>query len=120
MSWLSIALIVFIALYLRERHQNKQLSRQNEDLRRRLGAGESIAATEPARDDGLDTQELDELRERIHVLERIATNENSSEARKAQRIAAEIESLRGDIASRADIGHADNDGQDRNTEELDR
>ena len=45
--------------------------------------------------------EIAELRERIKVLERIATDENSSEARKAQRIAREIESLRGDIARRS-------------------
>nr|WP_232367422.1 hypothetical protein [Altererythrobacter lutimaris] len=38
--------------------------------------------------------EVTELRERIQVLERIATDTNSSEAVEARRIAAEIESLK--------------------------
>ncbi|XUU60609.1 hypothetical protein ACRAQ6_13775 [Erythrobacter sp. HA6-11] len=40
--------------------------------------------------------EVTELRERIQVLERIATDTNSSEAVEARRIAAEIESLKED------------------------
>ena len=39
-------------------------------------------------------RELDELRERVKVLERIATDGNSSDARERARIAAEIEALR--------------------------
>lgn len=39
-------------------------------------------------------RELDDLRERIKVLERIATDGNSLDASETQRIAAEIESLR--------------------------
>jgi hypothetical protein len=53
------------------------------------------------RDDGRSQAELDaarreleDLRERIKVLERIATDGNSSEAREQARIAAEIEALR--------------------------
>ena len=38
--------------------------------------------------------EVTELRERIQVLERIATDHNSSEAVEARRIAAEIENLK--------------------------
>lgn len=116
MSWLSIFAVIFLILWLRERHLGKQLSRENEALRRRLGGGDGPS---PApRDDALDGRELEELRERIHVLERIATNENSSEARKAQRIAAEIESLRGDIAERR--SERDAPGSDRNDEDMDR
>lgn len=39
-------------------------------------------------------RELDDLRERIKVLERIATDANSGDARERARIAAEIEALR--------------------------
>lgn len=39
-------------------------------------------------------RELADLRERIKVLERIATDGNTSEAREQARIAAEIEALR--------------------------
>lgn len=39
-------------------------------------------------------REVEELRERIKVLERIATDDNSLDARETQRIAEEIESLR--------------------------
>ncbi len=54
------------------------------------------------RDDGRSAAELDqarreveELRERVKVLERIATDSNSSDAREQARISAEIEALRG-------------------------
>lgn len=39
-------------------------------------------------------RELAELKDRVRVLERIATEENSSDAREQARIAAEIEALR--------------------------
>lgn len=39
-------------------------------------------------------RELEDLRERVRVLERIATDGNSSDAREQARIAAEIEALR--------------------------
>ena len=40
-------------------------------------------------------REIEQLRERLHVLERIATDNNSMDARERARIAAEIEALRG-------------------------
>lgn len=40
-------------------------------------------------------RELDDLRERVKVLERIATDGNTSDGRERARIAAEIEALRG-------------------------
>jgi uncharacterized protein YlxW (UPF0749 family) len=40
-------------------------------------------------------RELADLRERVKVLERIATDANSADAREQARIAAEIEALRG-------------------------
>ena len=39
-------------------------------------------------------QEIEELRERIKVLERIATDGNSLDAQETKRISAEIEALR--------------------------
>ena len=40
-------------------------------------------------------REMEQLRERLHVLERIATDNNTLDARDRARIAAEIEALRG-------------------------
>ena len=40
-------------------------------------------------------REIEQLRERLHVLERIATDNNTIDARERARIAAEIEALRG-------------------------
>lgn len=40
-------------------------------------------------------REIEQLRERLQVLERIATDNNSTDARERARIAAEIEALRG-------------------------
>jgi len=39
-------------------------------------------------------REIEQLRERLHVLERIATDANTMDARERARIAAEIEALR--------------------------
>ncbi|GMN02925.1 hypothetical protein [Erythrobacter sp. MTPC3] len=104
MNWLTIALIVFICLWVYERGRLTRLRKHNRQLEDRLsnleGAGQPAAGDDRDQSD-IDTAELNELRERVQVLERIATDENSSEARKAQRIAREIESLRGDIARRS-------------------
>jgi len=47
-------------------------------------------------------RELADLRERVKVLERIATDGNTSEARERARISAEIEALRALPASQED------------------
>ncbi|MBI1403861.1 MAG: hypothetical protein GC147_11680 [Porphyrobacter sp.] len=47
-------------------------------------------------------RELADLRERVKVLERIATDGNTSDARERARIAAEIEALRALPASQED------------------
>ena len=103
MNWLAIALIAFIMLWAYERNRNKRLRYENthliEQLERSERGGHEVPDQEDS--DAIDARELSDLRERVQVLERIATDENSSEARKAQRIAREIESLRGDIAKRA-------------------
>lgn len=46
------------------------------------------------RDTANSQREIEDLRERIQVLERIATDGNTPDARETQRIAAEIEALR--------------------------
>jgi CRISPR/Cas system-associated protein Cas5 (RAMP superfamily) len=46
------------------------------------------------RDDAATRREIDELRERIKVLERIATDGDTLGARETRRIAADIEALR--------------------------
>lgn len=56
--------------------------------------GRASAELETAR------RELEDLRERIKVLERIATDANSGEARETARISAEIEALRAPPAAK--------------------
>jgi len=46
-------------------------------------------------------REIEALRERLHVLERIATDNNTLDARERARIAAEIEALREPISGLA-------------------
>lgn len=96
MYWVFIPLLVFVALYFRERGRANRLIDRIAMLENALDHQDAADA-----DEGIEAQELAALRERVQVLERIATSENSAEARKAQRIAAEIESLRGDIARRS-------------------
>ncbi|MEP3050922.1 MAG: hypothetical protein ABJP48_07440 [Erythrobacter sp.] len=55
---------------------------------------ESLAAPRDTAPDKETQLELRELRERVKVLERIATDGNSPKAQDAARIAAEIEQLR--------------------------
>ncbi len=103
MSWITIAMIIFIVLWAHERSRTKRLREENRRLMARLGESAAMGSPPALQDeqDAIDSAELAELRERIQVLERIATDDNSSEARKAQHIAREIESLRGDIARRS-------------------
>lgn len=101
MSWLSIALVVFIGLWIYERNRSQRLTHENIQLIEQLARTGSPVPSDAQDQDAVDSEELNELRERVQVLERIATDENSSEARKAQRIAREIESLRDDIARRS-------------------
>ncbi|WP_086736508.1 hypothetical protein [Erythrobacter colymbi] len=65
---------------VRDKYGNQSLAPRDD--------GAAQAALDAAR------REIDELRERIHVLERIATDANSGDAREQARIAAEIEALR--------------------------
>ncbi|MBX7483761.1 hypothetical protein [Qipengyuania qiaonensis] len=56
-----------------------------------IGPGSSSANPQPDSDT---KREVEDLRERIKVLERIATDGNSLDARETKRISAEIEALR--------------------------
>ncbi|MEL7198698.1 MAG: hypothetical protein AAGL10_10315 [Pseudomonadota bacterium] len=94
--WLFLPLLIFVALYFRERGRSNRLMDRIAMLENALDQNAHDIS-----DDAITSEELAALRERVQVLERIATSENSAEARKAQRIAAEIESLRGDIARRS-------------------
>ncbi|MFV0645981.1 MAG: hypothetical protein ACK5NN_16045 [Sphingomonadaceae bacterium] len=51
-------------------------------------------ASPPSTESEAQRQELEELRERVKVLERIATDANTLQARETQKISSEIEKLR--------------------------
>ncbi|MGQ7830740.1 hypothetical protein [Altererythrobacter sp. Z27] len=85
--WSAIVLIVLIVAMsrvLRARHGGSRRLRRDEQDQPLLPS---------AREKQLE-REVDDLRERIKVLERIATDGNSIDAQETRRIAAEIEALR--------------------------
>lgn len=101
MSFWTAAVIIFaiwglVQIYTR-RHDRELGVTRDED-------GNPVFAP---RDDGRSSSELEaarrelaDLRERVKVLERIATDGNTSSAREQARIAAEIEALRALPAAR--------------------
>lgn len=84
-----IVLIVAVSRVLRARHVGS---------RRLQRSGNEQQLLPSAREKQLE-REVDDLRERIKVLERIATDGNSIDAQETRRIAAEIEALRDGQAS---------------------
>lgn len=91
--WTAVVVIVAIIAVtelIKSKHRNQR--RFEERLQDR--------ATLPVRDDPESRRELEDLRERIKVLERIATDGNSVDARETQRISREIEALRENSALR--------------------
>lgn len=85
--WTAIVVIVAIIAFaemVKARHRS-----QNGVTRDFLGNEESTQREDPET-----RRELEDLRERIKVLERIATEGNSLDARETKRISAEIEALR--------------------------
>ncbi len=82
--WTAFVLIALIAAisgaWENRRRRSKEIERKAEEL--------------PSKREKQLEGEVTDLRERIQVLERIATDANSSEAVEAKRIAAEIENLR--------------------------
>ena len=89
MNWAeAVVLIVLISAIVqaaRARHGGGRSRRHRDDGR--------VEQAKSARELQLE-HEVDDLRERIHVLERIATDGNSIDARETRRIAEEIEALR--------------------------
>lgn len=83
--WTAIVVIVAI-ISVTEMVKSRHRSRSG-ITRDHLGS-ETLAGRHEAQ------TEIEELRERIKVLERIATDGNSLDARETKRISAEIEALR--------------------------
>ena len=86
MNWLAIVVIALIVLLIRERSQHKATRQELRALR----DTRPVPADEPT----LEQRELAQLQDRLAVLERIATDENTPSARETRRIAEEIEALR--------------------------
>jgi uncharacterized protein YlxW (UPF0749 family) len=82
--WTAFVLIVLIGAIARvwqsRKHSSAEIARKAEQL--------------PSQREKQLEGEVTDLRERIQVLERIATDSNSTEAVEARRIAEEIEELR--------------------------
>lgn len=83
--WTAVVIIVAI-ISVTEMVKSRHRSRAG-ITRDHMGA-ETLAGSAEAQ------REIEELRERIKVLERIATDGNSLDARETKRISAEIEALR--------------------------
>ena len=88
MNWLLVALVVMAVLLIRERSRRKAAERLLHDLQHR----QDTSRTDELASD--ERRELAQLQERLAVLERIATDENTPSAIEAKRIAEEIEALR--------------------------
>lgn len=98
-GWAIVALVGIVIWGIVEIARARAGILTDEDGNQKLAPREdtrSAAEIEAAR------RELQDLRERIKVLERIATDGNNSDARERARIAAEIEALRALPAARED------------------
>ncbi|MDG6077758.1 hypothetical protein E3U23_00910 [Erythrobacter litoralis] len=86
-SWAFVAIVAIVVWGIVQMGRNR--SGNDRDLR-------DWQDERSARDlhDAEAQREIEELRERIRVLERIATDGNTPDARETRRIAAEIEALR--------------------------
>ena len=88
-AWATVAIIAIIVWGVVQ--LNKARHRADRGIVIDERGNESVA------DSGTDAEtnkEIEDLRERIKVLERIATDGNSLDAQETKRIAAEIEALR--------------------------
>lgn len=93
--WTAIVIIVAIGAVtevLRSRYNAR--AGITEDMLGNQTLGQAQDPEREAREQAAQS-EIAELKERIAVLERIATDHNSAEAREARRITSEIEALRG-------------------------
>jgi cell division protein FtsB len=90
-SWAIVALVAIVIWGIVETVRARAGIITDEDGNQKVAPredGRSLAELEAAR------RELADLKERVKVLERIATDSNSGDAREQARIAAEIEALR--------------------------
>jgi hypothetical protein len=83
-SWAIVAIIAIVVWGLNQWHRTKN----------GIVTDEYGNESRSVPNDTKTMREIEELRERILVLERIATDGNSLDARETKRIAAEIEALR--------------------------
>ncbi|WP_086620051.1 hypothetical protein [Erythrobacter tepidarius] len=100
-SWAIVALVGIVIWGIVQSVQARAGIITDEDGNQKViprGEGRCIAELEATR------RELADLRERVKVLERIATDGNTSAAREQARIAAEIEALRAQPQSKASTG----------------
>jgi uncharacterized heparinase superfamily protein len=91
-SWAIVALVAIVIWGIVQTARARAGIVTDEDGNQKLAAPpdtRSRAELEKTR------RELESLRERVKVLERIATDTNTGDAREQARIAAEIEALRG-------------------------
>lgn len=88
-------LFAFVVVALRHRRRMEMMRLGLRDGGRRFGRrfeGPAVDA-DPAMS-AADRKELEDLRERVKVLERIATDTNTQDARTTRQLAEEIEALR--------------------------
>ena len=91
-SWAIVALVAIVIWGIVESIRARSGIITDEDGNQKISPredGRTAAELEAAR------RELAEIKERVKVLERIATETNSGDARERARISAEIEALRG-------------------------
>ena len=87
-GWVIVAIVAIVMSGL------VKIARMRRDERRGIYREDDDRAVITQRDDPAARREIEDLRERIKVLERIATDGNSVDARETQRISREIEALR--------------------------
>ena len=88
-GWMIVAVVAIVMsgivrIYKMKHDERRGIVRDEDDNPVRL----------PSQDDPAARREIEDLRARIKVLERIATDGNSVDARETQRISREIEALR--------------------------
>ncbi|MGI8943264.1 MAG: hypothetical protein ACR2FJ_03345 [Qipengyuania sp.] len=87
-SWAIVAIVAiviwgFVQVFTRRHDRDRDITRDKD--------GNPVF---PPADNAAERREIESLRERIKVLERIATDNNSLDAQETRRIEAEIENLR--------------------------
>lgn len=87
-------LFAFVVVALRHRRRMEAMRLGLRDSGRRFGRRFEPAIDADPSLNAADRKELEDLRERVKVLERIATDANTQDARTTRQLAEEIEALR--------------------------